>query len=65
MDKNSQLKVIREGFTILRKDNKPKPRIKAKNRENTNWHTFASFETITSRDAAFKKLTELSFVIID
>jgi hypothetical protein len=66
MDKQSQLKVAREGFMIIRKDDTPNIRIKYIDCKQHDWATYAKpFETKASRDRAFNKLLELPHVIND
>lgn len=53
MDMDSQNKVERAGFIILRKDDYPTPRIKVRSNENGGWKTYKKFETKAERDRAF------------
>ena len=50
MDKKSQLKVIAKGFTILRSDDQPSPRIKYIDKQNHEWKTFSKHEAKAERD---------------
>ncbi len=66
MDKNSQDKVIKAGFRIIRKDDYPQPRIKTKsNSQWSDWHTLAKFDTKAARDRAFAEMLEDGFTISD
>jgi len=65
MDKQSQLKVVCEGFMIIRSDDHPQPRIKYIDCKQREWATYAKFDTKAQRDRAFKKLLELNHVISD
>lgn len=65
MDSNSQRKVIAAGFTIIRCDDTPSPRIKYKGKGRQEWATLATFETKAARDRRFKELNEMSVFIND
>lgn len=65
MDQASQLKVIAAGFSIIRSDDQPSPRIKIKDKEHHEWSTLRKFETKAARDREFKQLTQLQMVITD
>jgi hypothetical protein len=65
MDSLSQQKVVNAGFTIIRADDQPSPRIKCKMKGQREWKTFEKFETKAARDRRFKELMELSLVIND
>lgn len=65
MDQASQLKVIAAGFTIIRTDDQPSPRIKVKNKEHSEWATLKKFETKAARDREYKELMKLSTIIND
>ena len=55
MDTKSQAKVMAAGFRIIRKDDYPQPRIKAKtNEQGSDWRTLEKFETKAARDRAFE-----------
>jgi hypothetical protein len=64
MDQQSQLKVIAAGFTIIRSDDQPSPRIKVKDRTRHEWCTLAKYETKAARDRRFKELLDSSQLII-
>ncbi|MDR1984102.1 MAG: hypothetical protein LBQ28_04695 [Prevotellaceae bacterium] len=64
MDVNSQKKVIAAGFTIIRCDDYPTPRIKIKNKIHQEWATMQKFETKAERDRLFKTLLELDHWMI-
>lgn len=65
MDQASQLKVIAAGFTILRTDDQPSPRIKVKDKDHHEWSTLRKFETKAARDREYKELLKLQTVIND
>lgn len=65
MDQASQSKVIAAGFTIIRTDDQPSPRIKVKDKDHHEWSTLRKFETKAARDREYKTLLELSTVIND
>lgn len=66
MDKNSQDKVIKAGFRIIRKDDYPQPRIKTKiNNQGSDWRTLAKFDTKAARDRAFAELMKDELTISD
>lgn len=63
MDANSEKKVTAQGFTIIRKDDYPSPRIKFKDKFHTQWNTLETFPTKSERDRKFQKLMALSSYI--
>ena len=65
MDQASQLKVIAAGFSIIRTDDQPSPRIKIKDKTHTEWATLRKFATKAERDREFKQLMQLSTIIND
>lgn len=65
MDTASQKKVMDKGFTIIRKDDYPTPRIKAKMQNGHDWKTYENYETKAARDRAFKELMRLDNIIND
>jgi len=65
MDLNSQNKVLKAGFTIIRKDDQPQPRIKCKQFEFSEWRTLEKFDTKAARDRRFKDLLHDSNIIED
>lgn len=65
MDAKSQLKVCRAGFTIIRKEDVPSPRIKYKDARQTEWKTLRKFDTKAARDREFNNLMELNLFIND
>lgn len=65
MDSKSQQKVIAAGFTILRCDDHPSPRIKYKGKGQQEWLTLEKFETKAARDRAFNERLEKSNYISD
>ena len=56
MDKKSQIKCIKYGFTIVRADDQPTPRIKYLDAVNYEWRTMRKFETKAARDRELKDL---------
>ncbi len=46
MDLNSQNKVLKAGFMIIRKDDQPQPRIKYKQFGFPEWRTFNTSKTL-------------------
>ena len=65
MDAKSQIKVITAGFTIIRADNYPTPRIKYKNEAQREWATWENFPTKAARDRTFNYLLEQPTIIQD
>ena len=65
MDKQSQLKVLNAGFTILRSDDQPSPRIKFIDKNHHEWSTLLKFDTKSARDRKLKELFEIQLFIID
>jgi hypothetical protein len=65
MDKQSQLKVLAAGFTIMRPDDQPSPRIKFIDKNHHEWTTLLKFETKAARDRKLKELFEVQLFIID
>ncbi len=65
MDQQSQLKVIAAGFSIIRTDDQPSPRIKIKDNEHHEWSTLRKFESKAARDREFKSLLNSEYIIND
>lgn len=65
MTLNDQNKVKVAGFTIIRKDDYPNPRIKISTKHNGGWKTYGVYETKAARDKAFKTLLESNKIISD
>lgn len=65
MDLNSQNKVMRAGFMLIRKDDQPSPRIKHKQFGFSEWRTFEKFKTKAERDRRYKELLYNSGIIED
>ena len=65
MDQASHLKVIAAGFTIIRTDDQPSPRIKMKNKEHHDWCTLRKFDTKAARDREYKELLTIKTIIND
>lgn len=65
MDLNSQKKVLKAGFMIIRKDDYPQPKIKYKQFGLSEWRTFEKFPTKAARDRRFKDLLHDSSIIED
>lgn len=57
-------KLIAAGFTLIRRDDLPKPRIKFKSKDNFEWRTMSGpFDTKTARDREANNLLKISTVI--
>ncbi len=65
MDQQSHLKVMEQGFIILRSDDQPSPRIKYIAKGQHNWATLERFETKAARDRKLKDLLQLSHYLFD
>jgi hypothetical protein len=66
MDAKSQLKLIKAGYTIIRPEDQPSPRIKYKSNEQHEWATLEKFESKAARDRRFVQLFDSSqFIISD
>lgn len=65
MDLNSQNKVMRAGFMLIRKDDQPQPRIKYKQFGISEWRTLEKFDTKAARDRRYKDLLHNSTIIED
>lgn len=65
MDTQSQQKVIRAGFMIIRPDDTPNIRIKYKGATLQSWTTLEKFETKSARDKRFQELLKDQNVIAD
>lgn len=65
MDQKSQDKVLRAGFTIIRKDDVNGARIKQKTQTHNQWHTLQKYETKVSRDRAFEEFMKDDKIIND
>lgn len=72
MNADDQRKVCEARFTIIRRQNEPKPHIKYKDRNSPKaWKKMASVETdgyyksIASRDRAMKSLLNKEFYVED
>ena len=65
MDKQSQLKVIKAGFLIIRRDDHPVIRIKFIGHGHHEWSTLEKFNTKAERDRKANQLLELSTTIED
>ncbi len=63
MEQKSELKVMKAGFTIIRKDDQPSIRIKFKDNGSQNWTALEKFETKAARDRRFNQLMESAFII--
>lgn len=53
MDQQSQMKVMKAGFMIIRKDDTKKPKIKYKVDTKKEWTTHSVYETKAARNRAF------------
>lgn len=65
MNIDDQNKVKAAGFTIIRKDDHPAPRIKFSSGTNGGWSTLETYKTKAQRDRAFKELLEQKYIIAD
>lgn len=66
MDTKSQTKVMAAGFRIIRKDDYPQPRIKAKiDGLGPEWKTLEKFNTKAARDRAFDEMLKDLMTISD
>ncbi|HOU67622.1 MAG TPA: hypothetical protein PKW49_03435 [Paludibacteraceae bacterium] len=65
MDAASQNKVIDSGFSIIRCEDNPSVRIKAKTYTRREWHTIGKYTTKAERDRDFKKMLEQHDIITD
>ncbi|MCX4295038.1 MAG: hypothetical protein OSJ56_13390 [Prevotella sp.] len=65
MDRKSQDKVLKARFIIIRKDDYPTPRIKARYVAGTDYRTFEKYNTKAERDRAFARLLIDDKVISD
>lgn len=66
MDTKSQTKVMAAGFRIIRKDDYPQPRIKAKiDGLGSEWKTLEKFNTKAARDRAFDEMLKDLMTISD
>lgn len=66
MTQKDQLKVLKQGFTIIRKDNQPNIRIKFKSGMITDFITYkGKFKTQVERDAQFEELLKNDYFIED
>lgn len=65
MNLDSQNKVLKAGFMIVRKDDCPQPKIKYKQFGFPEWRTFEKFPTKAARDRRFRELMLNSSIIDD
>ncbi len=65
MDTQSQQKVIRAGFMIIRPDDTPNIRIKYKGETLQSWTTLEKFKTKSERDKRFQELLKDQNIISD
>jgi len=66
MDGDSRIKVMKAGFTIIRADDQPTPRIKHLIDSCGNWKTIeGDFKSKAARDRRFKELMKEDKVIND
>lgn len=65
MNINDQNKLKKAGFSIIRKDDYPAPRIKICTGFNGGWSTLEKYETKVERDRAFTRLLQDEKVISD
>ena len=62
---DDQVKLIKAGFEIVRRDEYPSPRIKLCPGINGGWKTYKKFETKAERDKAFSLLLKDEKIIAD
>lgn len=65
MNKVSQDKCISKGFSIIRKDDYPTPRIKIRCVVGRDWRTLEKFDTKAARDREFDHLMKNNEMMID
>lgn len=65
MNSNSQQKVIKAGFTIIRKDDYPGPRIKFIDKTTKSWKTMHKFSTKVERDNQFQAILSCDPLVIE
>jgi hypothetical protein len=65
MDEQSRKKVIKAGFSIIRKADEPSIRIKIRDGKSPYWRTQDTFKTKAERDRWFNEMLNLSNVIQD
>lgn len=56
MNIDSRNKLIAHGWSVIRKDDYPQPRIKVATGMNGQWSTLENFKSKAARDRAFKQL---------
>lgn len=62
---DDQNKLIKAGFSIIRKDDNPTPRIKMCTGTNGGWKTLQKFGTKAERDSEFARLLNHEKTITD
>ncbi len=66
MNGTDQKKLIIAGYTLIRKDDMPTPRIKVRSPKNFEWHTLEKdFSSKAARDRRMHELLEASTTIED
>ena len=65
MNINDQNKLKKAGFSIVRKDDYPAPRIKISTGKNGGWKTLGKYSSKAERDRAFADLLESDKFISD
>ncbi len=66
MNSTDQQKLIIAGYTLLRRDDTPAPRIKIRSALNFEWQTFEkNFASKAARDRRMNELLKLSTTIED
>jgi hypothetical protein len=65
MDTTSQQKVIAAGFTIIRADDQPNPRVKVKDKRHRKWAALYKFETKAARDRYMTEQLKSPHIITD
>lgn len=66
MTKESVKKLLKAGYTIIRKDDHPSPRIKYQSKDNYHWRTLGEpFKTKADRDREYEELQKLSLILAE
>lgn len=66
MNSKDQNKLLKAGYTILRRDDHPTVRIKEKSQETQEWQTYEKdFKSKASRDRRMEELLEYVTILED
>jgi hypothetical protein len=63
MEYRSMQKLMNAGYTIIRKDDHPCPRIKYRKKDSGDWKTLEKFATKAARDRKHDELLNEEFII--